>query len=124
MSAVAAFFDRRLRGFRLVELIAFGCLTALVIGLYLAKAGGGSEGARIADTDRQLLAEQRRVRALRAELAYLESPERLERLSQAYLGLQPVAAKRETPPEGLSEIARRPDPAPAPKPVAATGSAR
>jgi hypothetical protein len=88
-------FDRRVHGFRVVDLGGFACLIALVLGVYLFKAMAGAEGAQIADTTRQIAAEQQRVRALRADLARLESPDRLQKLSTQYLGLQPVPAKRE-----------------------------
>ena len=38
-------------------------------------------------------------------------PERIEQLATAYLGMSPVPAKRETQPEGLSEVAHRSEPA-------------
>jgi hypothetical protein len=97
-------FERR-RGFRLVELLAFGCLAAIVLGVYLTKAAAGSEGARIAVVNKQIAEEQRRMRLLRAELAFLEQPRRIERLAANYLALQPISAKRETQPAALPEIA-------------------
>ena len=97
-------FARRVRGFRVIELGGFAFLIALVLGVYLFKGMAGAEGAQITDTTRQIAAEQIRVRALRAELAHLESPERLERLSTQYLGMQPVSAKHETAPETLPVV--------------------
>ena len=73
-----------------------------MLGVYLAKGMAGAEGSQITDTTRQIAAEQVRVRALRADLARLESPARLERLSTQYLGLQPVSAKKEAAPETLA----------------------
>ena len=98
-------FARRLRGFRLVDLVAFGCLAVLATGVHLAKAAAGREGAAIADVDRQIGEERRRVRLLRAELAHLEQPARLERLS-GLLGLAPAQAAREAPVEALPDLAR------------------
>ena len=54
------------------------------------------------------------MRLLRAEIAHLEDPGRIERLSSQYLGLKPVDAKREASPEALGQIASHPTPAPAP----------
>jgi hypothetical protein len=99
-------FDHRVRGFRVVELGGFAFLIALVLGVYLFKGMAGAEGSQIADTTRQITAEQMRVRALRADLARLESPARLEKLSTQYLGLQPVSAKKETAPEALAAPAQ------------------
>lgn len=106
MSWASRLFARRLRGFRLVDLLALGCLLVLATGVYLAKAGAGREAASIADVDKQIAAEKRRVRLLRAELARLEQPARLERLS-AYLGLAPAPAAREAQVAALPDLARR-----------------
>jgi len=100
-----SFFQRRVRGFRLVELVAFALLLLLVLGVYLAKTGAGSERAEIARVEGAIDEERRRLRLLRAEVAYLEQPERIERLS-SMVGLAPIDAKRETAPEALPEIAR------------------
>ncbi len=100
-------FGRRIRGVRVVNLASLGCLTALVLGVYVCKTMAGREGAEIIDVDHQIVEEQRAVRLLRAEVAHLEQPRRIERLSTAYLGLQPVSAKREAQPDALTEIARQ-----------------
>jgi cell division protein FtsL len=102
-------FERR-RGFRLMELVTVGCLVVIVLGVYLTKAAAGREGAKLAEVNAQIREEQRRVKLLRAELAYLEQPRRIERLAETYLALQPASAKRETQPAGLAEIARQPAP--------------
>ncbi len=98
-------FQRRVRGFRVVEIGGLSLLLILVLGVYLAKAGAGRERADIARVESQISEEQRRMKLLRAEVAYLEQPERIERLS-AMLGLAPIHADRETPPEALPDIAR------------------
>jgi len=98
-------FERRVRGVRVVEATGFACMVALVLGVYFAKAGAGVEGAQIADTTRQIAAEEQRVRLLRAELSRLESPERLERLSTQYLGMAPAAPKQEAAPDALANLA-------------------
>lgn len=133
MSPFSFLFRKRIRGFRLAELAAFGCLSVLVLGVYFSKAHAGGETAKISDVDQQIVEEQRRVRLLNAELAHLEEPARIEHLSQQYLGLTSVDAKREATPTSLMEIARtaaepgtkKPAPAPvvaAPAPVAAPPS--
>ena len=109
MNVLARAFSARLRGFRLVDLAALGCLLVLATGVYLAKAGAGREAAAIADVDRQITAEKRRVRLLRAEVAHLEQPARLERLS-GYLGLQPALAAHEAQVRSLSDLAQRSEP--------------
>ena len=104
---------RRVRGFRLVDLVALGVLTVLILGVYLAKTIAGRERTEIARVERQIVMEKARIRLLRAEVSHLEQPARIERLSEAYLGLAPASLKRETTLEALSEIANRPLAAPA-----------
>lgn len=123
MNPVRALFERRVRGFRVVHLAAVGCLAVLVLGVYGFKAGAGRESARISDVDAQIADERRHLRLLRAELAHLEQPARLERLSAAYLGMAPAGGAREAPVESLSELARA-TPGPAPLPSASSGAAR
>ncbi len=103
----AFLFEKRIRGFRVVEIAAFLCLTVLVLGVYFSKAHAGHETAEIGDVDQQIVETQHRVRLLDAELAHLEAPARIEQLSEQYLGLSPIPAKHETPDTGLMEIARQ-----------------
>jgi hypothetical protein len=98
--------DRRVRGFRLVDLVAFALLVMLVLGVYLAKTMAGRERAEIATAERSIGEEKARIRLLQAEVAHLEEPARLERLSQSYLGIGPVPIKHDLTPEGLYDAAR------------------
>lgn len=98
--------DRRVRGFRLVDLVAAGLLVVLVLGVYLAKTMAGRERAEIAKVERQIREEKARIRLLQAEVAHLEEPARLEQLSTAHLGLAPVSIKRDVNADGLADIAR------------------
>ena len=110
---------RRVRGFRLVDLIALGLLTALILGVYLAKTIAGRERTEIAKVERQIEMERSRIRLLQAEVSHLEQPARIERLSEAYLGLAPVTFKREISTEALPYVAGKPIAPPA-KPVEVT----
>ncbi len=105
--SLAFLFEKRFRGFRIIEIAAFSCLILLVLGVYFSKAHAGHETAEIGDVDQQIIDTQRHVRLLSAELAHLEQPARIEQLSQQYLGLAPISAKHETPDTGLMEIARQ-----------------
>jgi cell division protein FtsL len=102
--------DRKVRGFRLVDLVALGLLTLLILGVYLAKTVAGRERAEIASVERQIGAEKARIRLLTAEVTHLEQPARIERLSTTYLGMAPVDRKRETTTDALASLARRPAP--------------
>ena len=100
--------NKRVRGFRLVDLVALGLLTVLILGVYLAKTVAGRERTEIARVDRQIGEERARIRLLQAEVSHLEQPARIERLSEAYLGLGPVSIKREADVEALPQLARKP----------------
>jgi cell division protein FtsL len=104
---LSGLFRRRVRGFRIVELTALGVLLVLVLVVYLAKTFAGRERTEIAGIEKEISQEQERVRLLQAEVAFLEQPERLERLSRQYLGMAPIGAKAEADPDGLIEIAAR-----------------
>jgi cell division protein FtsL len=99
--------DRKVRGFRLIDLLALGLLTALILGVYLAKTIAGRERTDIAQVERQIDAERARIRLLQAEVSHLEQPARIEHLSETYLGLKPVKIERETTTEGLIDVARQ-----------------
>jgi hypothetical protein len=107
MNPFSALFQARYRSFRVIDLSALIFLILLVLGVYAFKAHAGGETAKIAEANVQITDEQRRIRILNADLAHLEQPARLEQLSGQYLGLAPVAAKHETTPESLMEIARQ-----------------
>ncbi|MBI1682139.1 cell division protein FtsL [Caulobacter hibisci] len=102
-------FNRRVRGFRVVELVGVGVLLVLVLGVYMAKAFAGRERAEIASVERQIEDERLKVRLLQAEVAHLEQPRRIESLAQA-AQLAPIAADRETSEDALIDVARRPAP--------------
>ena len=104
--SLSALFTRRVRGVRLVNLWGAGLLLVLVIGLYLVKTFASGERADIASTEMQIADEQRKIRLLHAELAYLEQPARIERLSQQYLGMQPASGKHETSVDSLGQLAQ------------------
>jgi cell division protein FtsL len=107
---------RRVRGFRLIDLLALVVLVALILGVYLAKTIAGRERAEIATAERGIADEKARIRTLDAEVAHLEEPARLQRLSETYLGMGPVPIKHEVDPDALAEVSIHP--ASAPKPVA------
>jgi hypothetical protein len=96
---------RKVRGFKLVDVVALALLAALVLGVYLAKTMAGRERAEIARVERTIAAERGRIRLLEAEVSHLEQPARIGQLSQAYLGLAPITAENEATPEALDEIA-------------------
>jgi cell division protein FtsL len=103
---MSGLFKRRVRGFLVVEVAAFAIFLTTAMVVYLSKTGAGRENAAIVEVNREIDDEQDRLRLLSAEVAYLEQPERIERLSTQYLGLQPITATREAQPEALPQIAQ------------------
>lgn len=114
-------FTRRVRGFRLVDLVGVGLLVVIILGVYLAKTMAGRERAEIAKVERQIKVEKQRIRLLQAEVAHLEQPGRIERLAATYLQMETVGAHREATVDQIIDVARAgpPKKAKAPSAVAA-----
>ena len=89
---------------RMLELSAFVCLVALVAWVYVAKATGADERATIREIESDIHTEQRDIRLLRAEAAYLERPSRLEELVREHTDLAPVEPINETRSENLGAL--------------------
>ncbi len=105
-------FTRKIRGFRLLDLVGVSLLVFIILGVYLAKTLAGRERAEIASVERLIKTEKARIRLLQAEVAHLEQPGRIERLSVAYLKMESVPASREATAAQLADLARA---GPAPK---------
>lgn len=105
---VAGVFNRRVRGFRVVEVAGLGILLTLVTGVYLAKTLAGSERQEISRIEQQIEEEAARKRLLEAEVAHLEQPRRIEQLAQM-MQLKPIAPDHEITEDALIDVARRRD---------------
>lgn len=103
--SLSSIFDRRVRGFRVVEMVCLIILLVLVLGVYMAKTFAGRERAQIASVEEQIADEKVRVRLLKAEVAYLEQPRRIEQLAQQ-LQLAPIKPEHETTEDALIDVAR------------------
>lgn len=57
------------------------------IGLFLIKDSVGNLSYQLSEADRQILQEKNNIHMLKAESAYLTSPERLRKLTNTYLTL-------------------------------------
>lgn len=97
-------FERRIRGFRIVEMIGVGLLATTVLSVYLAKAFATRERGEIARVEDQLAEEHERLRLLRAEVAYLEQPERLRGLAR-HLNLGVAGNDHQVEPDSLAQVA-------------------
>ena len=98
-------FSRRLRGFRIIDLVALSLVGVLALGSYVFTTFAGAQSARIAAVQTQINQENKRIHLLKAEIAHLEDPSRIERLSTQYLGLQPVDPKHDIAPTALAQVA-------------------
>ena len=110
---VSDLFDRRYRGFRVVHLAALSLLAVLALGSYIFTTLAGAQNNEAQAVQTRIDQEERRLRLLKAEIAHLEDPGRIERLSNQYLGLQAVNPTHEISARDLARIA-------APGPQAAT----
>ncbi len=114
---IRALFTHRTRGFRTINVLLASAMLTLAVGVNLAKTFAGKERTEIGRAERDIGKEKATIRVLEAEVAHLEQPERLERLSRAYLAMAPVTIKQEATPETILEVAQtnvRAQPAPAP----------
>lgn len=114
-------FDWRVHGIRGVNVIGLVLVSAMVFSVYLAKADAAGESALISDLERDIRANGQRVRLLRAEVARLENPERLEALSRQ-AGLEPMDARRAADEAALSAL--EPGAGPAAPPAAPSAEVR
>jgi len=102
--------NRRVRGFRVVDLAALGLFLALALAVYAFKTAAGSQRTDIAEIETQIQDETRDVRLLRAKVASLESEARVEQLAGAYANQAPVTARQEIEPADLARVAMTPAP--------------
>ena len=98
-------FNHRYRGFRVVNFAALGILLVLMLGVYWAKTRAAADSSDIASLERQIVAKQHEIRILRAQVAGLETPERIAKLSSEQLGMAPIDAKHEALPEDVPRLA-------------------
>jgi hypothetical protein len=100
-------FEWKVRGIRWVEIIGVLIVAALVASVYVAKAAAARESARIAELEQKIGEHRQRVRLLRAEVARLEQPARLEALSRG-IGMAPVKPKQQADEAGLPAASHAP----------------
>jgi cell division protein FtsL len=113
-----AVFTRRVRGFRVVDIIAVMVIIVTALASYAFKTSAGAEDADASNIEAQIQDEQKRIRLLNAEMAHLDDPARIETLSTQYLGLAPISAKQEIVLASLPHVAGALAPPPPPLPTA------
>ncbi|WP_426018118.1 cell division protein FtsL [Brevundimonas sp. DWR2-3-1b1] len=109
-TALQRLFDWKVRGVRWIEIIGVALVAVMIVSVYAAKAAAARESSRIAQLEQDIRENGQRVRLLRAEVARLEQPARLEALSRQ-IGMAPVDVHRQAKEAQLTEL--KPVPAPA-----------
>jgi len=99
------FLTARIRGFRIVNLLALTVLLVIALGSYALKTLAGTQDAGGVGVEDQIVQEQKRIRMLQAEISTLGGPQRVADLSRQYLNLAPVDAKHDITEDGLPALA-------------------
>ncbi|MGQ3042066.1 MAG: cell division protein FtsL [Brevundimonas aurantiaca] len=121
-NALQRLFDWKIRGVRWIEIIGVALVAVMIVSVYAAKAAAARESSRIAELERDIRENRQRVRLLRAEVARLEQPARLENLSRQ-IGMAPVDVRRQADEAQLPHLKSAAAPASPAQPQAATPSA-
>lgn len=121
-TALQRLFDWKVRGVRWVEIIGVALVAIMIVSVYAAKAAAARESSRIAQIEQDIRENGQRVRLLRAEVARLEQPARLESLSRQ-IGMAPVAVARQAKEDQLTALKPVPAQPAAPTPAAAPAPA-
>lgn len=79
---------------RITALVYMACFAALAMGLYLVKYSVQNIQREVDSTRAELAQEKESLHLLKAEWAYLNRPERLQRLASKHLDLVPLDSKR------------------------------
>lgn len=87
---------------RMTAFILFVIGVALTVGLYYVKTRAQSAKRETVRLERLIAQEEASLRVLKAEIAYLENPDRLKSLSETHLGLAPIDVKTVTRVEDIA----------------------
>jgi hypothetical protein len=99
---------------KLATLFWLVLVTASGLAMFAVKYQVQSLDDRLNDTKKAVAAQERELRVLGAEWAYLNRPAALADMNQRFLSLTPIATKQLQ--SGVADIAMRPPPAPPPVP--------
>jgi hypothetical protein len=98
-----ALLNWKIHSVRWVDIICSVLIAVLLLSVYVGKAAADRENRRIVELESQIAESRQRVRLLRAEIARLEQPGRLETLSRS-VGLEPVDVHRQATEAELSDL--------------------
>jgi cell division protein FtsL len=79
--------------------VALVLVFVLAVGVLKAKTDAAAARRRIADLETQVAAQRDEARSLAAEVQYLESPDRIEKLARRELKMAPATRKQKKPVE-------------------------
>lgn len=79
---------------RVVNFTLFGVMAGLLMLIYQQKHETRALEARAGELSREIAEETRALAVLRAEWTYLTRPDRLEKIAQEQMGLEPVKAEQ------------------------------
>ena len=77
---------------RFVEIMMIAATIVVAIALYAVKYDTGNLASGIAELNRQIRQEREAIGILRAEWSLLNQPERIQKLADKHLKLEPVSA--------------------------------
>jgi len=86
-----------------LHIIAAVLIIALAVGLYKAKTDAARTEAHVRDLQGQVEETESDMRALRAEIAHLESPSRVEDLAESHLAVSPGSAAAALPESAIAQ---------------------
>lgn len=86
----------------------------LAVGLYKAKTDAAQARADVHALEQRIEDAQADLRALRAEIAQLESPGRVEELAEEHLGLEPAEGAAALPEDAIARNLPAPEAGAAP----------
>lgn len=86
---------------RTLHIVAGLLIVALVVGLYKAKSDAQRTQAHVNELTREIGDTEAEMRRLRAEVAGLETPERVEELAEEELGMRVGSEGRALPEDAI-----------------------
>jgi cell division protein FtsL len=88
---------------RALHIIMALLVVVLVVGLYKAKTDAAQTEAHVRQLQRQISDEESDQRALKAEIAHLESPGHVDTLTQDHLELTPAQQGQALPASAIND---------------------
>lgn len=82
---------------RAFQIAAAVLIVALIVGLYRSKTDASAARQRVQTLETEISETESDIRALRAEVAHLESPARVEALARRELKMEPAGGTRALP---------------------------